>query len=66
MMLRLFFSLLLLLLSTTPTFALDDERALTAGGHAYAEPYRAIRKEGVLHVEVRFLTDYPGYSGELI
>ncbi|MCB8890180.1 hypothetical protein [Vreelandella malpeensis] len=66
MMLRGLFTLALLMCSTTPAFALDTQRAPTASGHAYAEPYRAVRKEGVLHIEVRFLTDYPGYSGELI
>lgn len=62
-------TLLLLLLATlasTPTFAHSAERAPTASGNAYAEPYKAIRKDGVLHIEVRFVTDYPGYSGELI
>lgn len=58
--------LLLAMLASTPTFALNAERYPTASGHAYAEPYKAVRKEGVLHIEVRFVTDYPGYSGELI
>lgn len=67
MKLRTTLSLLLLAtLVSTPTFALNAERAPTASGHAYAEPYKAVRKEGVLHIEVRFVTDYPGYSGELI
>ena len=42
----------------------EAERALTAGGHAWAEVRKATRKDGVLHVEVQFLTDYAGYSGE--
>lgn len=58
--------LLLTTLASTPAFALNAERAPTASGHAYAEPYKAVRKEGVLHIEVRFVTDYPGYSGEII
>ncbi|MBZ5488947.1 hypothetical protein HW452_15590 [Halomonas aquamarina] len=58
--------LLLAALITTPVLALNAERAPTASGHAYAEPYKAVRKNGVLHVEVRFVTDYAGYSGELI
>lgn len=66
MTLRVLFTLLLLMLTSTGTFALDAERFPTASGHAYAEPYRAVRKEGVLHVELRFVTDYAGYSGELI
>lgn len=57
---------LLATLVSTPTFALNAERAPTASGYAYAEPYKAVRKDGVLHIEVRFVTDYPGYSGELI
>ncbi|WP_172118297.1 hypothetical protein [Halomonas hibernica] len=58
--------LLMTTLASTPAFALNAERAPTASGHAYAEPYKAVRKEGVLHIEVRFVTDYPGYSGEII
>lgn len=58
--------LLMTILASTPAFALNAERAPTASGHAYAEPYKAVRKEGVLHIEVRFVTDYPGYSGEII
>lgn len=57
---------LLAMLASLTAFALNAERAPTASGHAYAEPYKAIRKDGVLHIEVRFVTDYPGYSGELI
>lgn len=52
--------------STAIIAAHADARAPTASGHAYAEPYRAVRRDGVLHLEVRFKTDYPGYSGELI
>ncbi|MGO2149256.1 hypothetical protein [Halomonas sp.] len=58
--------LLMTTLASTSAFALNAERAPTASGHAYAEPYKAVRKEGVLHIEVRFVTDYPGYSGEII
>ena len=49
-----------------PALAGEDGRALTAGGHAWAEVRKATRKDGVLHVEVQFLTDYSGYSGEKI
>lgn len=38
----------------------------TAGGHAHAELRHADRKDGTLTVEVRFLTDYEGYSGETL
>lgn len=60
------FLMMLAALASLPVLALNAERAPTASGHAYAEPYKAVRKDGVLHIEVRFVTDYPGYSGELI
>lgn len=50
--------------------ALADEagadKAHTSSGHAWAEVRRATVKDDVLHVEVYFLTDYVGYSGEKI
>lgn len=58
--------LILAAVTSLPALALNAEQAPTASGHAYAEPYKAIRKDDVLHIEVRFVTDYPGYSGELI
>ncbi|MBE0463046.1 MAG: hypothetical protein ACTIDY_10130 [Halomonadaceae bacterium] len=58
--------LMLAAVASSPALALNAEQAPTASGHAYAEPYKAVRKDGVLHIEVRFVTDYPGYSGELI
>lgn len=44
----------------------EEGKALTAGGHAWAEVRRALVKDGMLHLELRFLTDYVGYSGEKI
>ncbi|MFT3689137.1 hypothetical protein [Paenirhodobacter sp.] len=47
-----------------PAFAEVPQKAMTAGGHAWGEVKRAVVKDGVLHVEAQFLTDYVGYSGE--
>lgn len=38
----------------------------TASHKAYAELRKAQRKDGLLTIELRFLTDYAGYSGEVI
>lgn len=51
--------LTLVAVASSPALALNAEQAPTASGHAYAEPYKAVRKDGVLHIEVRFVTDYP-------
>ncbi|ARO14335.1 hypothetical protein BVG79_00987 [Ketogulonicigenium robustum] len=40
--------------------------AVTEGGHAYAKVKKADRVDGVLHVEIEFVTDYQGYSGETL
>lgn len=58
----------------SPTLAPADEvlsaeaaeKPLTAGGHAWADMRRAAVRDGILHLEVQFLTDYVGYSGEKI
>ncbi|MBL3587591.1 hypothetical protein JMM61_19935 [Rhodovulum sulfidophilum] len=46
----------------------DDIGSLpaTAGGHAHAKVVHAIRKDGALKVELRFVTDYASYSGETL
>lgn len=46
--------------------AQTSENAMTASGHAWAEVRRAVARDGVLHIKVQFLTDYGGYSGEVI
>ncbi|MBJ3777329.1 hypothetical protein [Acuticoccus mangrovi] len=52
----------------TPASHAFDAAALpqTASGHAYAEVRRAVRKADALTIELRFVTDEAGYSGEAI
>lgn len=55
------------LLFALPAVAADlATLPVTASGHAHAETRRAMREDGLLSVELRFLTDYAGYSGEEI
>ena len=51
--------------ATAPAIA-QDTRAATASGQAWAEVSRAVSQDGILHVELRFLTDRPAYPGERI
>ncbi|RWR05810.1 hypothetical protein [Paenirhodobacter populi] len=55
------------LLAVSPAVALDPgEMPATASAKAHADLRRAVRADGKLTVEVRFLTDFAGYSGEKI
>ncbi|ADO42421.1 hypothetical protein [Ketogulonicigenium vulgare] len=45
---------------------MQQTMAPTASGYAYANIKKADRSVGVLHIEVEFITDMQGYSGELI
>lgn len=55
------------LMAVSPAVALNPgDLPATASTKAHAELRRAVREEGKLTVEVRFLTDFAGYSGEKI
>lgn len=44
----------------------DDIRAETKSGQAWASLRKAVRHGEVVEIELRFETDYAGYSGEII
>lgn len=50
----------------TPAFALDNAKPMTQSDKAWATVRKAVRQGDVVSIELRFETDYPGYSGETI
>ncbi|MGI6245587.1 MAG: hypothetical protein ACOYJQ_07445 [Pseudochelatococcus sp.] len=49
-----------------PAHALDATKPTTESGKAWATVRKAVRQGDVVSVELRFETDYEGYSGETI
>ncbi|MFC0219590.1 hypothetical protein ACFFJ7_14420 [Pseudochelatococcus lubricantis] len=49
-----------------PAHAAEEARPLTASGKAWATVRKAVRQGDTVAVELRFETDYAGYSGETI
>lgn len=53
-------------LISAPALALDGTKPATESGKAWATVRKAVRQGDTVSVELRFETDYEGYSGETI
>ncbi|MCX8997448.1 hypothetical protein NOF55_10040 [Rhizobiaceae bacterium BDR2-2] len=59
-------TVLISLISCALAHAGDDARALTGSGKAWATVRKAVRQGDTVRIELRFETDYAGYSGEIV